>query len=700
MDFWNKVPFVRLLIPLILGVVLELESAASIHVVLPIFFLSSIAFVLLCLVPRARNFVAWNQVTGSVALLTMFTFGFSLTYFNRDINYASHFSNSISSKETRLVGVIYEPPQEKARSVKAFIEVKQIEQDGELKPVQGNMLIYFQKSEEALNLNYGDLIAFQCQIQDLKPPDNPEQFDFKRYLKNNNIYHQAYVKNDNWLNFGENYANPAKQIAYDLRKSLLKTLAKHVPDEQNYAVGSALILGYKDRLDPDMLRTFSSAGAMHVLAVSGLHVGIIFIMLNQLLKFLDERGKKGMLVRAAIIVIVLWMYAFITGLSPSVLRAATMFSFVVIGSATNRATNIYNTLSASAFLLICIEPLIITKVGFQLSYLAVIGIVYLQPKIYNRFYFKRWLPDKIWAITSVSFAAQLATFPLGLYYFHQFPNYFFISNLLVIPLATFILYAGILVLFLSLFGIANYVDWLLNAFLTLLNRSVTFVEDIPYSLIYGNFISTFEVLLMYLFVALVLVWVYTKKKLALVGIIASVSALILISAFGRYNNGFQQKMVVYKVPKTTVINFMNGNQNILVSDSSFLNDKNQQLYYVEHYWYSRGFTESVNYDLDQEIDEGLVIKHEGLYVTKGFRMFRYSGSENINFSRCPLDVDCLILSGDAYFDVDNITSKIKANQILIDSSVPFYKANKIQNILENKGHKVINIHNGAHIIDF
>lgn len=700
MDFWNKVPYVRLLIPLILGVVLELEELADIRIVLPLFFCFSIVFVTLCLVPRTRHFIAWNQLTGSIALLTMLSFGFVLTYFNRDINYPTHFSHAIHDQHTRFVGVVYEPPQEKARSVKAFIEINQIEIDGKLENVQGNMLVYFQKSDAALNLNYGDLVAFECQVQDVKPPDNPQQFDFKRYLRNNNIYHQAYIKNDAWLNFGEKYANPAKQIAYDVRKSLLKILKKHVPEDRNFAVGSALILGYKDRLDPDMLRTFSSAGAMHVLAVSGLHVGIIFIMLNHLLKFLDDKGRKGALLRAGIIITVLWIYAFITGLSPSVLRAATMFSFVVIGSATDRATNIYNTLSASAFLLICIDPLIITKVGFQLSYLAVIGIVYLQPKIYTRFYFKRWLPDKIWAITSVSFAAQLATFPLGLYYFHQFPNYFFISNLLVIPLATFILYAGILVLFLSLFGIANYVDWLLNAFLTLLNRSVAFVEEIPHSLIYGNFISTAEVLLMYLFVGLILIWVYTKRKIALLGIIASVTALILISAFGRYSNGFQRKMIVYKVPNSTVINFMNGDQNILVSDSTFLVDENQQLYYVKHYWYSRGFTESKNVNLNQDLKKGFVVKHSGLYQAKDFKMFRYeAGKSSFNLLN-PLKVDCLVLSGDGYFDLDKITAKIQSKQIILDSSIPYYKADKIERLLLDSGHKVINIHRGAHIIDF
>jgi len=174
-----------------------------------------------------------------------------------------------------------------------------------------------------------------------------------------------------------------KQFAFDARQNLLNILRNHLKIDKNYAVGSALILGHKDELEQDILKTYASAGAMHVLAVSGLHVGIIFLMLNYVFKGLENIKKYGRLFKAILLIVALWIYAFITGLSPSVLRAATMFSFIVIGQSTYRSTNIYNTLSASAFLLILINPFIITQVGFQLSYLAVIGIVYLQPRLYQ-----------------------------------------------------------------------------------------------------------------------------------------------------------------------------------------------------------------------------------------------------------------------------------------------------------------------------
>ena len=695
-DFWNKAPFLRLLVPLIAGVVVEIHTSLSAFWMVSVFAFLCAGFVVWANWGRAR----YSRIFGALGFATVFFAGFLLAWFNRSQHYNTHFSNFSGEREAYFTGTIYEPPQEKARSVKSFVSISSIRVGEQQWTVQGNLLLYLEKSDKALSLRYGDRVSFRTTAQRVEPPANPLQFNFKEYLENNDIYHQAYVKSHAWRLVSHHNGNPVKQAAYDVRQSLLQILETHLTDQQHLAVGAALILGYKDHLDPDILRSFSSAGAMHVLAVSGLHVGIVFLLLNTLLKPISERGRYGPWIRAVILLLGLWSYAFITGLSPSVQRAATMFSFIVIGAATSRPTNVYNTLCASAFLLILIDPLIITKVGFQLSYLAVIGIVYIQPKLYNKVHFKYWLPDKIWAITCVSCAAQLATFPLGLYYFHQFPNYFFISNLVVIPMATFILYGGMLLLASSAVGWEEPFAWALRGFLDFLNESVVFVEQIPWALMYGNDIGLTETLLLYVAIFLGLAALASRHKRVFWGFAGVVLVLLTISSLARYENGRQSRLVVYSVPDQSVINFMSGGHNYLVADSSFLYDESQQLYYVKHFWYKKGFVEADPVPITLDHHSTSLVKHQGCIAFAGHHFFRLSDPEALTCLRKEVDVEVLILSGDHYFDLDRIATGIRFEQVVIDSSVPKKTARIVTKLARKRGWRAHNVHtDGAFIME-
>ncbi len=692
MDFWNKVPFLRLVVPFILGVVIEINNWINIRWMLPLLLVSAVLLLVISLYPFKSKFLKRPLYAGRLSLIVTLLAGFCYAWFSRSINYNTHFSKQSSQKEITVVGTIYEPPQEKARSVKVFLEVHETSDGSETNPCIGNLLVYFQKTDESLNLKYGDQVAVRCFPNEILPPDNPKQFNFQKYLHNNDVYHQAYAKSGSWKLIESKQGHPIKQLAYQFRARMLTILTDNISDHKNLAIGAALILGYKDHLDPDILRSFSSAGAMHVLAVSGLHVGIIFLFFNSLLSFLDKKGSYGKLIKVITILLILWAYAFITGLSPSVMRAATMFSAVVIGQSLNRPTNIFNTLSASAFLLMLFDPHIITKVGFQLSYLAVIGIVYLQPKLYALLYFKNWFLDKIWAITCVSFAAQLATFPLGLYYFHQFPNYFFISNLIVIPMATIILYTGILLLITVPFGLGSVFSWLLNHELAFLNKAVVFVEEIPYSLMYGNYIGVHEVLLLYLTVALILAWFYFRKTYLIFSISAMVVILLLISSAGRFSNSSRHQMIVYKVPDKSVLNFVGGRYNFLLSDQEFIKDENQQLYYVKHNWFSLGHTEASYHLLTDDIDAVGLSKYHNLIAIQDNQILLIDTSFKVYGLKNVITVDYAILSGDQFFDVETIDDRVEAGTFILDSSIPQRTAKIVEKLMRKRHMTVYNVH--------
>jgi competence protein ComEC len=374
---------------------------------------------------------------------------------------------------------------------------KLIDDEGELK-VSGRLMLYLQKDSLAASVKYGDYLLIENNFQEISDPKNPGEFNYRRFLSYSNIFHQAYRTSGQWQPTGRNQGFFLVRWSLAMRHKALQTFEDHHLSGREFAVVSALLLGFREYLDEDLRREFAGAGAMHILCVSGLHVGIIFLVLKFLLSFLNK-VPRGRIVQTVLVILLIWFYAAITGFSPSVLRASTMFSFVALGHSFRRTTSIYNTLAASAFLLMIIDPYIITRIGFQLSYLAVISIVALQPFFYQQLVFKNYLLDKAWAILTVSLAAQLATGPLSLFYFHQFPNYFLLTNLIVIPLASLIIYSALATLVLTPIPFVGMVAGkVLFGFVYALHQSVKFIEGLPYSTSSNVFINLPETLAIFM----------------------------------------------------------------------------------------------------------------------------------------------------------------------------------------------------------
>ena len=242
-----------------------------------------------------------------------------------------------------------------------------------------------------------------------------------------------------------------RNLSEKVRDRLIAILNEALPNKEERSVVSALTLGYRTELAQDTLDYFASTGAMHVLSVSGLHVALIYMILGFLLAFL-KRGKIGPIIFSVVMILFLWIYAFISGFSPPVQRATVMFTFVIIGNGIRRPVNIYNSLTASALFLILLNPNVLFDVGFQLSYLAILGIVLIQPVLYNILELTNPILKWTWSLFTVSVAAQLMTFPLGLFYFNQFPNLFWLSNFIVVPVTTFIMWFGIAFFYIQSFS--------------------------------------------------------------------------------------------------------------------------------------------------------------------------------------------------------------------------------------------------------
>src|ERR1019366_5695266 len=382
MNSWNQAPLVRLLIPFLLGIITAVFLPFQFQVGISVVCAFALLISIFVLVPKLNISYRKSWWFGLLVNATLFFCAYQLTIIKTEkfaTNHFSKFADTIQFAYIRLT----EPTLEKEKSLKVVVEVLAVKQNNSWKNTSGKAMVYFQKDEKSLRLKYGDGVVVKADFKEVAPPQNPGEFNYKRFLSFHNIGQQAYIKNADWVYSGDNTTNIFIAASINLRNKLLKVFTDYNIKGNEFAVGSALLLGYEDKLDADIISAYSNTGVLHILSVSGLHVAIVYIVFNWLFFFFDKI-KYGNIIKAVLLILLLWSYAALTGLSAPVLRAATMFSFIIIAKAYNRYTNIYNTLAASAFLLLLINPFYMMAVGFKLSYLAVIGK--LKP---NRHHIKR-----------------------------------------------------------------------------------------------------------------------------------------------------------------------------------------------------------------------------------------------------------------------------------------------------------------------
>ena len=583
---------------------------------------------------------------------------------NTERFYPNHISG-LDEKQHQFVVQATKNVVEKNKSFKLEAEVLNLFENGKQRIVNGKVIFYLEKDSISARIKYGDVILVNAQLQQLREAQNPAQFNYKQFLLFHQITRQAYVPSKSFAVTGVNKGNATMKWIYNLRDYLLSIFQKHGLEGREFAVGAALILGYTDELDPEIMRAYAGSGALHVLSVSGLHVGIMYVVVAWLLSFLD-RFKRGNIIKAALLILFLAFYAMITGLSPSVLRASVMFGFIVIAKAFNYHTNIYNTLAVSAMSLLIYDPYLVMQVGFQLSYLAVIGIVTFQPLLVDLWEPKTKLMSWIWEITCVSIAAQIATAPLGFLYFHQFPVYFMISNLIVIPVSTGILYLGLATL-LSAFipQLCDYLTLVLKWMIIVLNKSVEITEALPYSILGGIDISIIETWMLYFIVVAFFVFITQRN---MVGLYVSLIALLIISVtqfIETIEQNSQQKFIVYNVAESSVYDIIQGTQNNFYAPSSLINDKDKMLFNIEHNWWKSGVNKQHLISLDTiNSDHGILYLP---FSEKKILAINNLYQSEISYTKS-LKTDLVILSKNTEIKIEQVVKYFNPDLIIFDSS--------------------------------
>ena len=564
--FWHQAPFTRLLFPLVLGIVIcyyvlhGIITNAHIHTALYIAVGISIA-----------GLLGYTQLSSFKKYRYRFIQGIFLQIIFTCIGIAI-MQNTLQARitETALLaarknGTVYimritEPLQLKNKTYKTAAI---IESTGTVKhETKTNIKIIVHVALDSSNksipvLTAGCYIATTIRPSVVPDTHNPGGFHYQEWLYRNEITHQLYLAKGSWTLLP---SKKSKQYLQVLQQKISIRLQQNIKGKQEKAVAAALLIGYKQDIDSDLMKAYSNTGVIHVIAISGLHLGLIYGLLVGVFGWMPSSTIKKW-AAPPIMLLVLWGFALLTGAGPSIVRAAVMFSFIIIASVVKQNSSIVNALAASAFFLLLLHPFYLWDIGFQLSYAAVLSIVLYQKNIFDSLYFKyKWM-QACWQLNAVTLSAQILTLPLVVYHFHQFPNYFLLSNFIVVPLSSIILYGCLLILpFGSLAYIGKALSVCTSWLIANMNWVIQKMNALPYATTSNLHINTAQAILFFIIIASTTLLIQTQKnKWCFIGLTALLFGCS-IQSYTYARAAGQTTLTVWFVPKTTNITIRYGLQ--------------------------------------------------------------------------------------------------------------------------------------------
>ena len=680
---WSKYPFLKILIPIALGIwcyvffaTFRISNGAMLAAMLALFAMALLTSLTL-------KSYRLNWLFGGILACYLFMAGYALARSHEASVQKDYFRN-YEEDARYYVARVYDYPAERDNSFKVPLQLEyQFGDSLPSRPVSGVVMAYFQKTDSAFALRYGDLIAIAAPIGEVSPPKNPEEFDYRAYLMRKGITGQRFLRDEDWIDLQTNRANPVYAFSFRFRDRMLASLEHCGVKDKEFGVAAAILLGYDESLADDVRKNYVAAGSMHILCVSGMHVGIIYLLASFLLGFLN-RKKWHKVLKHCLLLVLVWFYALIAGLSPSILRSAMMISFVILGEMMRRKGFAINSIAASAFILLCINPYNLFEIGFLLSYVAVIGIVVLHKPIYQLFYVKNKLLDKAWDITAVALAAQVATMPFTLFYFHQFTTYFWLSNLFMTPISFVVVMGGMLLLLVSWIPYVNvFFGYLVWGAIYVMNRFVSWVDALPFSIIKGLYISQLEFALLLTAFVLLLLCVALRNRRLVIGV-CSVLLLFMVSVTVRlYASDSRDEVVFFSLRHHTAVDFVKGGEHVLLADSALMADASTVDYSLNGFWTRHNLTAHPEVvSLDEDFEGTYLRKKSNLVSFEDKLLALWDESWAVEDSLSyRLPVDYLLVTKNSMGGVKNVDLQLVTNcydpkMMLIDGSVPHYLAER------------------------
>lgn len=671
MHAWTSFPLLRYVLWLIAGIVAAMSLPSAGTAMVWVGVASAIGYSMAFFFRKRLSFFGFLQ--GVLAFVFLFSLGFGRMQERQAQVFPSFVSDTSSYwlAEAQASGIAT------PKTIKVPLRLQASRTAGAWQEEEGRLMLYIRKDSLLTIPAKGDRLLVKMAPAEIPEPLNPNAFNYKAYMETLGICCQAFVTAADVQQVGKAPVG-LKGLALKVRQWATRQLAAHIGGEQEEAIANALLLGYRQLLDEEINQAYATAGVMHVLAVSGLHVGFLYLFL-QLLFRPWRRHPWLKWVGFGLSLLVLWSYAFITGLSPSVLRAVSMFSFIAFAVQLKRHSGIYNALGMAAFVLLLYDPFMLRAVGFQLSFLAVFGIVYLQPRFSGLYGGNNRFVKKLVDLFTVSLAAQLATFPLGLYYFGKFPTYFFLTNLLIVPAASLMLGFGFLFLLSSLVSqtAAAGLGWLLGQLVHLVNKVVFAAERLPFSSITSS-LTAAQLWLLMLFLLAVLLLFHDKKFYQSLLATALGVALLASLFYQAYEQKQQQRLVLYHMPGYSALQLADGRQEYLYSPSAL--PEQQLKFTVRPNRVALGLASGKELHAPASFEPAVVhTASYNLFVWRGYSLaYVHAPLPEPCTQTAPVKLDFVVLAGNAVRDLGLLSCYFKADKLLIDGSNQIYVQKMLQ----------------------
>ena len=578
---WKNTPLFRFLLPLIAGILLEWYLNFS-YLIIGLTGGAGILFFCIYTFSPINIKHKLSLFTGISIHLIAISAGMAICKNNHPPSIPN--TPTSSNQKTTWFIQLTEPPQEKEKTYKYEAKIICYRINETLKKTKIPVYLYLRKDSVAVPPSYGQVVITEKMPEEILNKGNPGSFDFHHFAKVKGFRYQLFLNEEEFMTDSVLFKHGNNKILFAIRDRIIAQLKKHIPDQQRAGLAEALLIGYREDLDKSLLKAYTRTGIVHIIAISGMHLGLIFALLNLLLSPLN-RIRFTRLLKPILVLILIWIFTLLTGAGASIVRAAVMFSFITFGQQINRKTSLLNSLCNSAFVLLLYDPFLLWDIGFQLSYAAVGSIAVFYQPIRSLLKPVNKILHHLWELIAVTLAAQLITTPLCIYHFHQFPNLFLAANMVAVPISTIILYGLIAT---ASFGwmptISSFTGKLTDTLLKWTNKWVEWLNAFPFATTEGIIISAMECVFLY-GIIFGLFWWWQKKQVR--GLMVAMILILLFSISNivhRISQNNQSTLRVYQVKNKTAIELASGNKMYLWGNEDELNGllKKDSALYLAH----------------------------------------------------------------------------------------------------------------------
>lgn len=636
-------PLTKITISFVIGILVSYYLQPSLLFAIVTLTLNLVIFVILYFVCKKNQKL--NIIFGISSLLISSCIGATTLILQTDTSNKSnytHFKNAFQQEHT-LTLIIHEKLKSNTHNDRYIGILRNIEDQSS----SGKIILNITKDNKNASLIIGNVIKLKTILHYTNQPKNPNQFDYSKYLANKQIFAQIYT-NKSEIKVSSALKKDLWYYASKVNTRIIANLEKSKFNKTEMSVALALILGQKQDISSETVKNYQYSGAAHILSVSGLHVGFIMLFILFILKPIPNT-PKGSLTKLIILITSLVFFAIISGLSPPVLRSVIMFSFIAIADYLRRGRNIYHTLLVSAFTILLFQPYFLFEVGFQLSYIALFSILWLQPLLKNLWQPQNKILHYIWEVLTVSFAAQIGTFPICLYYFHQFPCLFFVTNILILPVLSFIMILGIVVILIVAFtSCPEFLIVALEKLIVFLNLITQHVASYESFIIKEISFSYNYTIAFYLFLVSTIIWLKKPTYNKLIITLSTVIILQLTFIRTKKLTSEQQELIVYNTKKNTTISEKHGPNTTLYTTDSTQKSNLLESYLTENF----GILKTTN-------------RTRNTYFFNNIKILLIDSS---CVYKKDIHPDILILTQSTHVNLDRVIADLKPKAIIADAS--------------------------------